>query len=121
MKQNDTNTPLQKLKEIVEIISTERDWHQFHNPKNIAINMSLEANELLEKFVWSSDKDSYNTVESCKQEMQDELADVLYSILLFSYVTKIDITSAFLEKTKEIRKKYPIEKCKGKNLKYNQL
>lgn len=121
MTQKDTVTTIQELKEITKKISHDRDWDQFHSPKNIAIDISVEANELLEKFIWMTTEESYQTVDKDRQEIEDELADVLYGVLMFADRANIDLSKAFLKKVEEIKAKYPIEKSKGNNLKYTQL
>ena len=98
-----------------------RDWEQFHNPKDLALSLSLEASELLEHFQWKSKKEMEKYIKSDKKHVAKELADVFYWVLLMSYYLKIDIAKALEKKMKENEKKYPVEKAKGKNLKYNKL
>lgn len=121
MAKKDTLTTIEELKQITTKISQDREWGQFHSPKNIAIDISVEANELLEKFTWNTTEESYETIEKDRQEIENELADVLYGVLMFADKANIDLTSAFLHKVEEIKAKYPIEKSRGKNLKYNEL
>ncbi len=90
----------------------ERDWAQFHDPKDLAISLSLEASEVLELFQWKD----YHEIN--KKELAEELADVYYWILLMSHYLEIDIGSAFAAKMKQNKAKYPIEKAKGKKDKY---
>lgn len=121
MEINDTTATFQELKNLVTQVTQERDWTQFHSPKNVAIDISIEAAELLEKFIWMKEEDSYQVVEKNRQEIEDETADILYGILAFANVAKIDISSAFVRKLEEIKAKYPIEKAKGVYTKYNKL
>lgn len=98
-----------------------RDWKKFHNPKDCAISLSLEASEVLEHFQWKSKEEIIDYVKKNKKEIGKELADVLYWVLLLSHDLDIDIEKISMSKLKENAKKYPIKKAKGKNLKYNKL
>ena len=98
-----------------------RDWKQFHNPKDVAISLSLEASEVLEHFQWKSKEEIEEYIKTHKEHIGEELADVFYWILLMSSDLNIDIEKAFILKMKENSKKYPVKKAKGKNLKYNKL
>lgn len=105
------------LKTIVAFVKA-RDWEQFHNPKDVAISLSLEAAEVLEHFQWKSPEEIENFIKNNKQDLADELIDVLYWVLLMSHYTKIDLPSAFERKMKQNEKKYPIQKAKGSHAKY---
>lgn len=96
----------------------ERDWEQFHNPKDLAISLTLEASELLEKFQWKSSEES---IEKDLEGIKDELADVMIYALLISHDLNIDINKAIHEKIKKNNEKYPINKAKGSNKKYTEL
>lgn len=98
-----------------------RDWKQFHNPKDVAISLVLEANELMEHFQWLSLKEMETYVREHKREIGEELSDVLYWVLLMSHDLKIDIKKALEKKLLKQMKKYPIEKSKGKHIKYDKL
>jgi len=98
-----------------------RDWEQFHNSKDVALSLVLEASELLEHFQWKSPKEIEKYINTHKSELGDELADILYWVLLMSHDLKIDIGTALLEKIKKNEKKYPIHKAKGKSAKYDKL
>ncbi|SDB84170.1 NTP pyrophosphatase, house-cleaning of non-canonical NTPs [Pelagirhabdus alkalitolerans] len=96
----------------------ERDWLQFHNPKDLALSLNLEAAELLENFQWKSSEEAIDTQ---LPEIKDELADVMVYALMFCSDLDIDpeqIIKAKLEKNQE---KYPIEKAKGNKKKYHHL
>lgn len=104
-------------KEIKEFCE-ERDWSQFHDPKNLAISLALESAEVLELFQWTKD----NQVKPDKiNELPDELADVLYWVIMLSNHYDIDLFSALKSKMEKNRKKYPIDKAKGKSDKYTEL
>lgn len=95
-----------------------RDWRQFHNEKDLAISISLEASELLELFQWRS---SEEVVETKQSEIEDELADVLiYSIMLASNLD-LDIEEIITNKLAKNNLKYPVEKSKGNSEKYTEL
>ena len=105
------------LKKILEF-RDKRNWKRFHLPKNIAISLVLEANELLEIFQWSEDN---NLPLNKKKALSHELADVYYYLLLLAYEAKIDLKKAFKEKMRINNKKYPIKKAKGKSVKYTEF
>lgn len=98
-----------------------RDWKQFHNPKDSSIALQLEASEVLEQFRWQNKEEMEEYVKTHKKELGDELADVLFWVLLLSNDLKIDITKAFNSKMKQNNKKYPISKSKGRHTKYTEL
>ncbi|MCX5924477.1 MAG: nucleotide pyrophosphohydrolase [Candidatus Dependentiae bacterium] len=118
---NDQNTNLENLKNIATELVQQRDWNQFHTPKDLSMNLSVEANELLEKFLWITSKASFEEIDKNRQEIEDEVGDVLFSILRFCSVSNIDTTAAFLQKIEKIKLKYPIEKAKGRHDKYTKL
>ncbi len=98
-----------------------RDWKQFHNPKDIALSLVLEAGEVLEHFQWKGNEEVNEYVKKNKAEVGDELADVLYWILLMSHDLKIDILDTLAKKILKNEEKYPIEKSKGNAKKYTEL
>ena len=120
-KKNDTTTTLQEIKEISSKFVHDRDWDQFHNPKDLSMNLSIEASELLEKFLWIDAQKSFEECDKNRQEIEDEVADVLFCLLQFCAVAKIDAASVFLQKIEKIGKKYPIEKFKGIHTKYDKF
>lgn len=88
----------------------ERNWKQFHNPKDLAISLSMEAAEVLEHMQWRNGKDLQAYVAKHKKEIGEELCDVLFNVLLLSHELGIDIKQAFPKKMEKNRKKYPIGK-----------
>ena len=98
-----------------------RDWKQFHNPKDVALSLVLEAGEVMEHFQWKNIDEIEKHVVDHKEEIGEELADVLYWILLMSFDLKIDILAALEKKIKKNEEKYPIEKTKGNAKKYTEL
>jgi len=114
---------LDKLKLMVQAFCEARDWDQFHGPKDLAIGVSTEAAELLEHFRFQSDEQALALFSDphIKEEIEDELADVLFFLLRFSQRFEVDLTKALLRKIKKSEKKYPVDKAKGKNTKYTKL
>jgi NTP pyrophosphatase (non-canonical NTP hydrolase) len=93
----------------------ERDWEQFHNPKDLAIALSIESNELLEQFLW---KDS---TEANRDKLKEELADVFSYAFLLADKLDLDVKEIVLNKIKLNAEKYPVEKAKGTAKKYDEL
>jgi len=93
----------------------ERDWQQFHNPKDLAIALSIEASELLEAFLWKSPEDAN------LEKVKEELADVLAYALLLAHSCNLDVTKIVEEKIGKNNLKYPVEKSKGSAKKYNEI
>lgn len=121
---SDSKTSIDQLKRLLLDFRDERDWEQFHDPKNLAEAISIEAAELLELFLWKSPNDITQLLKSdakFKAAVEDELADVLSFILNFANVTDIDVSRAVSSKIEKNRKKYPVEKAKGSATKYDRL
>lgn len=93
----------------------DRDWEQFHNSKDLALALSIEASELLEIFLWKKDED-FN-----KDKMEEELADVFMYGLLLAHKNNIDINKIILKKLHKNGEKYPVNKAKGRADKYDEL
>lgn len=121
IKKQTTTLTLQDLAKIAHDFVTEREWTQFHSPKNLSMNLSIEANELMEKFLWITTEQSITEVDKNRQEIEDEIADIFLTLLLIANTTQTDLTTALLHKLEKIKQKYPIEKCRGINKKYNKL
>ena len=98
-----------------------RNWSQFHNAKDVAISLILEASELLELFQWKTGEDLDTHVEKVKQQIGEELSDVLYWTLLLAHDLQIDLSTVFKEKLKSNEIKYPLEKARNSSAKYDQL
>ena len=106
------------FKEITDVLikfRNERDWEQFHNPKDLAVALNIEAGELLETFLWKSHE------EANKEKVKEELADVLAYAFLLADKYNMDIKEILLDKIKKNGEKYPVEKAKGTAKKYNEL
>lgn len=93
----------------------ERDWEQFHNPKDLAVALNVEAAELLELFLWKKPD------EANKEKVKEELADIFAYALLLAEKYNLDVKSIVLEKIKKNGEKYPVEKAKGNARKYDEL
>lgn len=98
-----------------------REWEQFHNPKDVAISLALEAAELLEHFQWKNPEETARHARKGKAEISEELADVLYWVLLLGHDLDIDLAAALVKKLKKNAGKYPVSKAKGRHTKYNRL
>ena len=111
----DNTTTVQDLKTVVEDFVEERDWAQFHSPKNLSMALAIEASELMDLFKWK-------TVEEAQEEMKDklledatdELADIMIYAIAFANRNGIDIANAVTNKTEKNKSKYPADQFKGK-------
>ena len=93
----------------------ERDWEQFHNPKDLALAINIESSELLEEYLWKKPE------EANKESVKDELADVFAYAFLLADKYNFDVKQIVLDKIESNGKKYPIDKSKGSAKKYNKL
>ena len=98
-----------------------RDWKQFHNPKDVSLSLVLEAGEVMEHFQWKNKAEIDKYVVTNKDNIGEELADVLYWVLLMSHDLKIDVLDALERKLKKNEDRYPQEKSRGNHKKYNEL
>lgn len=110
-----------ELTKIITKFRDERDWKQFHNPKDMALSLVLEAGEVMEHFQWKNEEEVRKYIVTNKKEIGEELADVFYWILLMSHDLHIDLKEALQKKMVISNKKYPIEKSKGTHKKYTEL
>lgn len=100
----------------------ERDWNQFHTPKNLSISIAIEAAELMEHFQWRSDVEIAEYLKSeASQKVKEEIADISAYLLLLSNDLGIDLNRTMLEKIKKNEEKYPVEKCRSRHNKYDDL
>ncbi|WP_429994102.1 nucleotide pyrophosphohydrolase [Metabacillus fastidiosus] len=112
---------MNEIKELMDKViqfRDERNWGQFHNPKDLAISLSLEASELLENFQW---KNSEEALIQNKENIKDELADVMIYSMLLANDLNLDIEAIVKEKIEKNKMKYPIEKAYGVKTKYTDL
>ncbi len=112
---------IQELTDLIIKFREARDWKQFHNPKDVAMSLVLEAGEVMEHFQWKSKEEIEKYIIEHKTEISEEIADVLYWVLLLSHDLGIDIKAALKRKMEINEKKYPIDKAKGSHKKYTEL
>lgn len=99
----------------------DRDWAQFHNPKDLAVSISIEAAELLEEFQWKSAEQSRRHAAENLERVSDEVADVAIYLLELADILKIDLARAIHAKLDKNELKYPVEKSRGNSRKYTEL
>ena len=113
---------LKTIKEKLRKFSQERDWDQYHSPKNLAMAMSVEVAELLEIFQWSNDGGMEKIEDKeTKKQIEEEIADIFNYLVKFVDLMDLDLEELSLEKIKKNDMKYPVNKFKGKSDKYNKL
>lgn len=99
----------------------ERDWAQFHNPKDMAAALAIEASELQEIFLWKTGADIDATANKKRTEIEDEMADIAVYLLEFADNLGIDLEAVILAKLEKNAAKYPVERSRGSNAKYTEL
>ena len=112
---------IERLKKEMVKFRDERNWKKFHNPKDLAISIVLEAGELLEIFQWVSEKDLNRVIIERKKDIEDEIADIFLYLLSLCDVLDVDLERVTLRKLEENRRKYPVDKVKGKAVKYDNV
>ena len=118
---NDTNTKIQDLKNILIAFNQDRDWQQYHCPRNLAMALNVEASELLSLFLWSSDNGPQPPIASRIPKVHEEAADVMICLLNFCSSMNIDLAQAVYAKIQKNNQKYPIDKSRGKLEKHDEL
>lgn len=113
--------PIKRLTKKIVSFRDKRNWKQFHNPKDLALSLVLESTEVMEHFQWKNSQEIEDHIKKNKVEISEELADVLYWVLLISHDLKIDVEKALDRKLEINENKYPVEKAKNKHTKYNKL
>lgn len=117
----DYKTTIDDLKNKVKTFCEDRDWDKFHNAKDLAIGISTEASELLQVFRFKSNEEIDAIMASArKEEIEEEVADILYFVLRFAQMNDIDLSDAIEKKIAKNEAKYPVDKVKGCNKKYNE-
>lgn len=111
---------LESVRDVLRRFATERDWDQFHSPKNLAIALSVEASELLEHFQWLTEADSSRLPADKVDQVREEMADVLIYLVRLADKLNIDLLEATSRKIEENAKKYPAEKVRGSAKKYTE-
>lgn len=112
---------IKSITEQIKKFRDERDWEQFHNHKDMALSLVLEAAEVLEHFQWKSQNEVEKYGATCKNEIADELADVAMYLFELADNLGINLSEAIEHKLVKNAKKYPVEKAKGKHTKYDKL
>jgi len=112
---------LQELTNAILVFRNERNWAQFHKPKDMALSLVLEAAEVAEHFQWKDDVEITEHLENNREAVGEELADVLYWVLLLSHDLGIDLHHAFEQKMAKNREKYPVSKAKNSHRKYLEI
>ena len=120
---NDADTRLSELKQRVLAFAREREWGQFHSPKNLSMALAAEAAELMENFLWATPEASRTLAADPRKRdaIEQELADVIIYALQFANQTGIDIAAAIAAKMEINARKYPVEKSRGRSDKYTEL
>lgn len=110
----DSLTKVQQLRDVVREFVEERDWRQFHSPKNLSMALAIEAGELMEHFQWITAEASRNLDDESCRAVGEELADVLCYGLALANELNLDLTTALLDKMEKNRVKYPAEQMRGR-------
>ena len=120
---DDKTTNIIDIKTRILNFIEERDWTKYHNPKDIAISISIEASELLELFQWTKEQDVKEITSNPqkRQKIADELADIIIYCLSLSNAIDIDVSQAISEKIDKNSAKYPVDKIKGDYKKYTEI
>jgi dCTP diphosphatase len=114
-------TELEKLRDQLRAFAAERDWDQFHSPKNLAMAMSVEAAELLEHFQWLTEEQSRRLPPDAMAAVNEEAADILLYLIRISDKLGIDLIAAANKKIALNARKYPADKARGTSKKYTEL
>ena len=119
----DQETKIHELKDKIKKFCDDREWDQFHGAKELATALIIESAELLEHFRWKNDKEVEELLkdENKREEIGDEMADVLYFLIRLAQRYDIDLSEALDRKIEKNNKKYPVEKAKGSSKKYNEF
>jgi len=118
---NDAQTTIRQMVEPLLRFRDARDWKKFHNPKDQALSLVLEAAELLELMQWRNGPELQEHLTANKDRLAEELADVLGWVLLLAHDQQIDLAAALQRKIQINEQKYPVEKAKGVATKYTEL
>jgi NTP pyrophosphatase (non-canonical NTP hydrolase) len=119
----DPSTTVQELKQRVLAFADERDWQQFHTPKNLAMALSAETGELMEHFLWMDSEASRRFVHDPhkREAILDEIADIVIYAMEFANSAGVDLATAIDRKMAKNAQKYPVEKARGRSVKYTEL
>src|ERR1700679_581162 len=119
----DSTTTISDLRERVLAFVHEREWEQFHAPKNLSMALAAEAAELMEHFLWSTPEESRSVAAdpAKRAKIAEELADVVIYALEFANATGLDVAASIESKIAANARKYPVEKSRGRSAKYTEL
>ena len=121
MKSGNRTQSFPQLAAQVEKFAADRDWNQFHSPKNLCMALSVECAELMEHFQWLTEAQSRALAPETMAEVKEELADVLIYVMRLSQVLGVDLLAAAQAKLQVNAAKYPVEKSRGSAKKYSRL
>jgi NTP pyrophosphatase (non-canonical NTP hydrolase) len=116
-----SKSSVEELRDALRRFAAERDWDQFHFPKNLAIALSVEAAELLEHFQWLPDVESADPPAETRAKIREELADVLLYLIRLADKLDIDLAAAAFDKMAVNARKYPVHRARGTSKKYTDL
>jgi len=112
---------IKNITEKIKKFRDDRDWMQFHDPKNMAVSIILEASELLEHFQWKNTEEVERYARQNRGDIQDEIADIALYLFELADNLEIDLLEAMEKKIAKNEKRYPVEKARGRHTKYNKL
>lgn len=118
---SDITTTIHDLKMRTKKLVEDRNWQQYHSPKNMSMLIATEAAELMEIFRWAETQESFELCQTKKEAVEQELADIAFGLFNFCMRMDIDLSQAFERKMVVNEQRYPIEKCKGLSKKYSEL
>ncbi len=113
--QQDRSSDIEEITKRLRVFNHERDWEQFHDAKNLALSLSIEASELNECFLWKKAEDAI------REKVEEELADVFLCAFMLADKYGFDVKDICLKKIDRNAQKYPVDKAKGSAAKYNEL
>jgi NTP pyrophosphatase (non-canonical NTP hydrolase) len=113
--------PFRDLRDALRAFAAERDWDQFHSPRNLATALAVEAAELLEPFQWLDDAQARNLPPATRAAVEEEMADVLLYLVRLADKLDVDLEQAARAKMARNAEKYPVEKARGTSSKYDRL
>ena len=111
---------MKMLRDMLREFNSERDWEQFHSPKNLAMALMVETAELLEHFQWLTQEQSHHVSSAKQEEIKEEIGDILIYLVNLADKLGIDPLEAAKTKIDKNRKKYPVSQSRGKSLKYKE-
>jgi dCTP diphosphatase len=112
---------VQDIIEQIRAFNRERDWEKYHSPKNLAMALTVEVAELLEVFQWLTEEQSHHLSRAKRQAVEEEIGDVTILLLALADELGVDVLDAARRKLEHFRRKYPVEKSRGRAEKYNEL